>query len=94
LVCTSLAGCVTGDRPNLELVLTREAFAAAQEVDAAKYSPANFLKAEEIYRKAMQSYKKRDFESAVADFRTARFYAERAENSARAQRQKAGEEAL
>jgi hypothetical protein len=93
-ICAVLGGCVTADRPNLEYVLTREAFVAAQEVDAAKYSPANYLKAEELYRKAMVSYKKRDFESAVADFRTARVYAERAENSARAQRQKAGEEAL
>ena len=89
----ALNGCVT-ERPNIELVLTREAFAAAQEVDAAKYSPVNFLKAEEIYRRAMQSYKLQKYKEAIVDFKTARSLAERAENTARIQRQKAGEEAL
>jgi len=89
-----LPACTTAGSPNLELVLTREAFTSAEEVDAAKYSPANFLKAEELYRKGMESYKKRDYDGAVDEFRKARGYAERAETSARVQRQKAGEEAL
>jgi hypothetical protein len=77
------------DRPNVDLVLAREAFQSAQEVDAAKYSPANYHRAEESYRSAMNNYKNRSYEEAILDFRAAKIYAERAENAARVQRQKA-----
>lgn len=88
-----LGACVV-DRPNVDLVLAREAFQSAEEVDAAKYSPANYHRAEEAYRSAMANYKNRSFKEAILDFRAAKVYAERAENSARVQRQKAGEEGL
>ena len=88
-----LGACVT-TRPNVDLVLAREAFNAASEVDAAKYSPANYHKAEEAYRKAMLAYTNRDYDEAIENFKLARTYSERAENSSRAQRQKVGEEAL
>ncbi len=93
IILAILSGCAV-DRPHVDLVLAREAFLSAQEVDAAKYSPANFHLAEEAYRKAMSDYKKRDYRNAILGFRTAKNYAERAENAARIQRQKSGEEGL
>jgi hypothetical protein len=93
LALSLLGGCVV-DRPNVDLVLAREAFQSAEEVDAAKYSPANYHRAEESYRSAMTKYKNKAFKEAILDFRAAKVYAERAENSARVQRQKAGEEGL
>lgn len=92
-ICAALAGC-TVERPNPDYVLAREAFNAAEEVDAAKYAPANFHKSEEAYRKALQLYQQRNYKDAIRDFKLARAYAERAELAARIQRQKAGEEGL
>ena len=88
-----LSACVV-DRPHVGLILAREAFMAAQEVDGAKYSPSNFHLAEEAYRKAMSQYKSRDYKGAMETFRIARAYSEKAENVARIQRQKSGEEGL
>lgn len=78
----------------MDLVLAREAYNSATEVDAAKWSPANYHKAEESFRKGMLYYKQNAFKDAVNEFKVARVYAERAENSARVQRQKSGEEGL
>jgi TolA-binding protein len=89
----TIAACSI-DRPNPELVTAREAFAAATEVDSAKYAPANYHKAEETYRRAMGLYKEQRYKDAIKEFRLARSYAERAENAARIQRQKSGEEGL
>jgi hypothetical protein len=86
--------CATGERPNLELVLTREAFNSATEVDAPKYSPASYHKAEESYYRALALYKEGAFSEAIVEFRSARAYAERAETAARVQRQKSGDEGL
>ena len=86
------AGCTT--YPNLDYVLAREALNAATEVDAAKYAPANFHRAEEAYRKATLLYQERSYKEAIHEYKTARIYSERAEMASRIQRQKAGEEGL
>jgi len=89
----SLSACVT-EKPNPDLVLAREAFAAATEVESAKFAPSYYHKAEETYREAMSFYKDQKYKEAVKEFRLARAYAEKAENAARIGRQKAGEEGL
>lgn len=91
--CFLSAGCVT-TVPSIDYVLARQAFSAAKAVDAARYSPSNYHKAEEAYRRGMNRYRARDYEKAMGYFRRAKRYAERAENAARIQRHRSGEEAL
>jgi hypothetical protein len=81
-------------RPSVELVLAREAFNAAKEVESARYAPGFYHKAEEAYRAGLQLYTDREYSTAIDEFRAARYNAERAENAARIQRAKSGEEGL
>jgi hypothetical protein len=94
LICIlNLAAC-SHTRPSVELVLAREAFNAAKEVESARYAPGFYHKAEEAYRAGLQLYADREYSGAVDEFRAARYNAERAENSARIQRQKSGDEGI
>jgi hypothetical protein len=86
-------GCATV-KPHLPLVLAREALASAKEVDAGRYSPGYYFKAEEAFRAAMTLYNEKSYPAAIEKFDQARSFAEKAELSARLQRQKAGDEAL
>ena len=86
-------GCATG-HPTQEYVLAREAFASAKEVEAARYAPAYFHKAEESFRSAERSYREHSYEDAIDDFQAARAYSEKAENVSRVLRQKAGDEGI
>ncbi len=84
--------CVTLPPPPIEqYTLARAAIDAAKAVDAARYSPGYFHKAELAYRTAQTAYEDRDYETASEEFRSAREYAEKAENSARLTRFKNGE---
>lgn len=78
----------------LDYVLADQAFRAAKEVDAARYSPAYFHKAEESFRKGVTLYNSQKYGEANGLFQEARSYAEKAENAARLQRQKSGDEGL
>ena len=89
----ALGACVHG-RPSVEYVLAQQAFLAAKEVDAAKYSPSFYHKAEESYRRGVNLFNDRQYDEAIEEFQQAKSFAERAENAARAQRQKTGDEAL
>jgi hypothetical protein len=88
-----LGACATA-KPHLPLVLAREALTSAKEVDSARYAPGFFFKAEEAYRSAMTLYNEKSYGAAVDKFNAAKDFAEKAENSARLQRQKSGDEAL
>lgn len=85
--------CAT-TKPHLPLVLAREALASAKEVDAPRYAPGQYFKAEEAFRVGMAFYSEKAYSDAIEKFQLAKEYAEKAENSARLQRQKAGDEAL
>ena len=89
----TLTGCAT-ERPNVHLVLAREAFTAAKEVESARYAPGYYHKAEESYRRGMNAYQEGKMGEAVKEFKNSKVYAEKAENAARIQRQKQGDEAL
>ncbi len=91
---SSLLCSCASSRPNLEYVLAREAIAAAKEVDAAKYAPGYFHKAEESFRLGQNLFKEQKFDESVKELRAARYNAERSETSARLLRQKAGDEEL
>lgn len=92
-IAGALSACQT-PRPHLPMVLAREALQSAKEVDAPRYAPGFYFKAEEALRNGMNLYNEKVYGEAISKFNAAKEYAEKAENSARIQRQKSGEEAL
>ena len=91
LLSVVLASCVTIPAPIEEYTLARAAIDAAKSVDAARYSPGYFHKAEVSYRTGQLDFDDREYENAILEFTQAREYAERAENSSRLIRFKNGE---
>lgn len=81
-------------RPTYEYVLARQAYEAAKETESARYAPGFYHRAEEAYRRGVSRYDERNYDEAVIEFKAARDYSEKAENSTRIQRKKAGDEAL
>lgn len=86
-------GCSTG-RPTLEYVLAKQAFSSAKEVEASRYAPGFYHRAEEAYRRGVVFFNSHSYKEAIDEFKQARSFAEKAENVARIQRQKNGEEPL
>lgn len=87
----SLVGCVLTPPPVEDYTLARAALDAAKAVDAARYSPGLYHKAELSYRKAQALYDDRDYQAAHDEFLNAKDTAEKAENSARLIRFKNGD---
>jgi len=86
-----LVSCVTIPAPIEEYTLARAAIDSAKSVDAARYSPGYFHKAEVNYRTGQLDFDDREYENAILEFIQAREYAEKAENSSRLIRFKNGE---
>jgi hypothetical protein len=86
-----LLACATGQPPIEEFVLARTALESATAIDSARYSPGNFHKAENSFRKAKGMFKDRDYEKARYEFLLAREFAEKAENTARLMQFKTGD---
>ena len=94
-VIGSLMACATPvEKPNMHYVLAREALQAAREVEASKYSPGNYYKAEEAFRHGMKSFSEKSYSSAIEQFKESMSFSEKAETMARFKRQQAGDEAL
>ncbi len=74
-----------------EYALARTALEAARDKDAARYAPSYWHRAEEFYRKGESRFRDEEYEEAEKDFRDARAFAEKAENTARLQKHKSGE---
>lgn len=95
LVCTGisilLSSCVTFPPPVQEYALARSAMDAARAVDAARYSPGHWGRAELAFKNAQNYYQEREYQMAQGEFINARAAAEKAENSARLIRHKNGE---
>ena len=87
----SQSGCTTV-YPLKNYVMAREAVESAREVESARYAPGLWYKAEEAYRRAKHEFEEQQYKESAQYFQTAQYFAERAENSARYQRQKNGEE--
>lgn len=86
-----MVGCAVNP-PVQEFTLARTALDAAQVSGAAKYAPSLWFKAEENYRKGENAFKKGDFEVAKGFFVESQDFAERAENKARYDKRKSGED--
>ena len=85
-----LAGCETLP-PLDDYSLARSAMESATLVESGKYSPGFMHKAEAAYQRAEAFFHDNEFEQARGEFRSARLWAEKAENSARLIRFKNGE---
>lgn len=90
-VVVLITACATGEPPVEDYVLARSALDSARAIDSARYSPGNFHKAEVSYRKAKGMYEDREYGKARDEFRSAREFAEKAENTARLMQFKTGE---
>ena len=85
-----LVGCETL-APTDDYTLARTAMESAKLVESGKYSPGFMHKAEAAYQRAEVFLREKEFEEARIEFRAARIWAEKAENSARLIRFKNGE---
>lgn len=83
--------CVTIDPPVEEYTIARTALDAAKAVDAPRFSPGFFSKAELAYRNGQALFEDRDYSAARDEFIKARLAAEKAEYSARLIRHKNGD---
>lgn len=84
-------GCATVPPPNDEYALAFAAIEWARAQGAPRYSPGNWHRAEESYRRAITLYEDRRFSEAKTFFVRAKLSAERAENSARVLKFQRGE---
>lgn len=91
LLITVISACQTPRPPLEEYSIARAAIESARAVQAPRHSPGFWSQADEAYRQGRLYYKDRDYDSARAAFLRARNAAEKAENSARAIRQKTGD---
>ena len=85
-----LYGCETIP-PVDDFTLARTAIDSAKGVESAKYSSGYMHKAELAFEKAQSLFADRDYDEAREEFKLARQWAEKAENSARLIRFKNGE---
>lgn len=85
------SACVTSPPPLLEYNLARAALQAAEAAEAARFDPGHLHQAEDSFRKAKSLLSEREHDLAKTLFVKARIAAEKAENTARAMKQKSGE---
>ena len=86
-----LGGCSINP-PVQEYTIARTALTAAQTSGANKYAPGLWFKAEENYRQGETAFQKGKFEVAKQYFIDSQDYSERAENKARFEKRKLGED--
>ncbi len=85
-------GCATPQRPPIESYnLAYMAVESARQLQAVKYAPALWAKAEQHYREGQDYFKRENFQAADGAFLKARNFAERAENVTRLKRFELGE---
>lgn len=75
-----LLGACVGPAPVQDYNLAYTALSAAQSAEAPRHAPAYWSRAQKAYRLAVKQYKDREYEKALASFKQARLFAERAEN--------------
>lgn len=87
----SLIACSTNP-PLEEYTLAKTALEAAQASGANKFAPGFWFKAEESYRLGEQKFKDGKYEESKIHFVQAQDFAEKAENKARFDRSKSGDD--
>ena len=75
-----LLGACVGPAPIKDYNLAFAALSAAKNAEAPRHAPGYWSRAQKAYRSAVKQYKDREYEKALASFRQARLFAERAEN--------------
>lgn len=90
LTAGATGGCA-GHPPLEEYSIARAALFAAKEVEAQRYAPGFWYKAEEHYRLGQSAYKNNDFKTAKVNFDQAKEFAEKAENATRLKKFQSGE---
>ena len=85
-----LIGCV-GPAPIRDYNLAHTAIQAAKKAGAANYAPTALTSATNNFQEAEEKYKIREYEKAKRLFKTARRFAEKAENKTRIKKFKTGE---
>lgn len=86
-----LTGC-SQNPPLQEYTLAKTALDAAQNAGSSKYAPSLWFKAEENYREGESFFKNGYFEKAAMHFNQSIDFSEKAENKARYEKRKMGEE--
>ena len=80
LLLIFLGSCsIVATRPKLEMSLSQAALVAAQDANAAQFSPSIYRKAEVLYLKAKTAYKQKFFDKAKKYAKMSLYYSERAE---------------
>ena len=91
LFTSLIVGCATVPPPNDEYALAYAAIEWARAQGAPRYSPGNWHRAEESYRRGIALFEDRHYDEAREFFIRAKLSAERAENSARVLKFQRGE---
>lgn len=77
-----LSSCVS-NIPVSDYAVARSAWENAKEAGAARLAPSFWNRADHAYKKGQKLFSERDYSGARDAFEEARFYAEKAENTAR-----------
>ena len=77
-----LSSCVS-NIPVSDYAVARSAWENAKEAGAARLAPSVWYRADQAYKKGQKLFTERDYSGARDAFEEARFYSEKAENTAR-----------
>ncbi len=82
LLLAGLSSCIS-NIPVADYAVARSAWENAKSAGAAKLAPSIWSRADLAYRKGQKLFSERDYSGAKDAFEEARFYSEKAENTAR-----------
>jgi hypothetical protein len=78
----ALSSCIS-NIPVSDYAMARTAWESAKESGAARLAPSVWYRADQAYKKGQKLFTERDYSGARDSFEEARFYSEKAENTAR-----------
>jgi len=91
MISLGAVGCASNP-PEKEYTIAKTALEAARKSESARFAPSEFHHAEESYRKGEIFFKRGDFGDAKRMFNDSVEYSEQAEDAARIQRSKTGDD--
>ncbi len=77
-----LSSCIS-NIPVSDYSVARSAWESAKEAGAARLAPSVWYRADQAYKRGQKLFSERDYSGARDSFEEARFYSEKAENTAR-----------
>ncbi len=84
VLLAGLSSCIS-NIPVSDYSVARAAWENAKEAGAARLAPGVWYRADQAYKKGQKLFSERDYSGARDAFEEARFYSEKAENTARLQ---------